>query len=233
MTAESGNQELESGGRPGSGAIPEQRDVPWHVAFQVSLGSLRRRFLRSLITMTGVILAIAFLSYMQVTNVITTALVARNDRVLNVLLQRAGVDIFAESGTDRMMVLLITLSLMACLVGIINSMLMSVSERIKEIGTLKCLGALDSFIVRTYFIEASLQGLLGTCIGLLLGVVVAVAVALVNYKQYVFAALPPGPVLESVLVSLVVGAILSVFASILPAYLAARKQPVDAMRIEE
>jgi len=183
--------------------------------------------------MTGVVLAIAFLTYMQVTNDITKALVAANDNVLNVLLQKAGVDIFAAETADRMMILLITLSLMACLVGIMNSMLMSVSERIKEIGTLKCLGALDSFIVKMYLIESSLQGVLGTLFGIGIGFVVGFAGAFINYRHYVTTFFPGLNVVHSVLVSLVIGSLLSVAASIGPAYMAARKQPVDAMRIEE
>ena len=46
--------------------IPCQVSVPWKVVFSVSWGNLRRRFFRSLITMLGVILAIAFLTYMLV-----------------------------------------------------------------------------------------------------------------------------------------------------------------------
>jgi ABC-type antimicrobial peptide transport system permease subunit len=215
------------------GGIPEQPPVSWGVALAVSWSSLRRRILRSLITMLGVILAIAFLTYMTVTNDVTRSLVTVRDADLNVLLQKAGVDIFATQSADKMMILLITLSLLACLVGIMNSMLMSVSERIKEIGTLKCLGAIDSFIVKTYFIESSLQGVIGTVIGIVIGLVVSFGAALANFGRYVPAHFPLGPALQSVAISLVVGSLLSVVASIGPAYAAARKQPVDAMRIEE
>lgn len=214
-------------------AVPEQTPVPWAVAFSVSWGSLRRRLLRSLLTMTGVVLAIAFLTYMQVSNDITQALVSANDKELNVLLQKAGVDIFAAGATDRMMLLLIILSLLACLVGIMNSMLMSVSERIKEIGTLKCLGALDSFIVKTYLIESSLQGVFGTVLGITAGIIVALAASFATYKHYVAAHFPGAEALQSLCVSLIIGTLLSIAASIAPAYAAARKQPVDAMRIEE
>ena len=117
--------------------IPEQTQVSWAVTFSVSWAGIKRRFFRYKVTMTGVVMAIAFLTYMQVTNDIVKRLVAVNDKVLNVLLQKAGLDIYAASTSDRMMTLLIILSLLACLVGIVNSMLMSVTERIKEIGTLK------------------------------------------------------------------------------------------------
>lgn len=213
--------------------IPEQIRIPWIVAFGVSLAGLRRRMLRSLVTMAGVVLAIAFLCYMLVTGNITTALVAANVNELNVLLQRAGVDIQAATQTDTMMLLLIGLSLFTCLVGIINAMLMAVTERIKEIGTLKCLGALDSFIVKSYFIESSLQGILGTLLGIAIGLAVALGVAFGTYGGYVAATFPWRAAFLSVARSFLIGSVLAVVASIAPAYWAARKEPVDAMRVEE
>jgi putative ABC transport system permease protein len=213
--------------------IPEQTPVPWGIAFAVSWGSLRRRLLRSLITMFGVVLGIAFLSYMLVNENLLSALVAFKDDRLNVLLQKAGVDIFSNRGADAMTILLIGLSLFTCLVGIINAMLMAVSERIREIGTLKCLGAQDAFIVKTYFIESSLQGAIGTVLGVLIGLVVAVLINGASYGRFVAQAFPAWPVLKSMSIGLVIGSLMSVAASILPAYMAARKEPVDAMRVEE
>ena len=212
--------------------IPLQTRVPWSVAFAVSWGSLRRRIFRSLITMIGVVLGIAFLTYMLVNDYIVKALVAMKNNEVNVLLQKAGVDILRE-GADTMIMLLIGLSLLTCLVGIVNAMLMSVTERIKEIGTLKCLGAEDSFIVRTYFIESSLQGILGTVCGALAGLLVGVAVNAVTYGGCVFRAFPWQAVIRVELIAFLIGTIMSVLASIAPAYWAACKQPVDAMRVEE
>ncbi|MBI4504180.1 MAG: FtsX-like permease family protein, partial [Chloroflexi bacterium] len=120
-----------------------------------------------------------------------------------------------------------------CLVGIINAMLMSVTERIKEIGTLKCLGAQDAFIVKTFFIEASLQGVMGTVLGVVLGLLVGLLVNTFAYGRFVWSAFPAFLVVKSVVVSLVVGSLMSVAAAIAPAYWAARKQPVEAMRVEE
>ena len=213
--------------------IPEQQQVSWLVTVQVSWAGIKRRFFRSLITMSGVVLAIAFLTYMQLQNVIVKGLIKADDQVLNVLLQKAGVDIYSGDSSDRMMLLLIILSLLACLVGIVNSMLMSVTERIKEIGTLKCLGALDGFIIRSYFIESSMQGVAGTALGCIIGLAVALSAALSNYGRYVFPNLAYGGVLLALLLSFLVGTMLSIVAAILPAYMAAKKQPVDAMRVEE
>ncbi|MDO9542974.1 MAG: FtsX-like permease family protein [Kiritimatiellia bacterium] len=213
-------------------AIPFQTKVPWVVAFSVSWGSLRRRIFRSMITMVGVVLGIAFLTYMLVNESIVNTLVAMKNETVNVLLQKAGVDIL-QVGTDTMMLLLIGLSLLTCLVGIINAMLMAVTERIKEIGTLKCLGAEDGFIVKTYFIESSLQGVLGTACGALTGLFVAVAVNAVVYGGFVFHAFPWLMVVRAELIAFLIGSTMSVIASIAPAYWAARKQPIDAMRVEE
>jgi ABC-type antimicrobial peptide transport system permease subunit len=216
-----------------AGTIPEQKDVSWRTAYGISWAGLKRRFLRALITMSGVILAIAFLSYMLINDAITNALIAADVNELNIILQQTGVDIFSGGGTDKMMLLLIGLSLLTCLVGIINSMLMSVTERVREIGTLKCLGARDSFIVKSYLIESSLQGVIGAVIGMFGGLLVAVVVGIANYKGYVLSHFPFVNVVLALGISFVCGSILSVFAAIGPAYMAAKKQPVDALRVEE
>jgi len=213
--------------------IPNQIEVAWPIAFSVAWGSLRRRFMRAMITMAGVILAIAFLTYMLVTDNINQALLELRNDAVNLLLQNAGVDILTAGATDQMMLMLIGLSLITCLVGIINAMLMAVTERIKEIGTLKCLGALDSFIVKTYFVEASLQGIIGTMLGILVGFVIAILIALSYYHPYVFPNLPWIRLGGSLLIALAIGSLISIAAAILPAYWAAQKAPVDAMRVEE
>jgi len=213
--------------------IPEQISISWGVAFNISWSSMHRQIFRSVITMSGIVLAIAFLSYMLSTQDITRALIEVNDQALNRLLQKNGIDIFSGSKTDVMTLMLIGLSLLTCLVGIINSMLMSVTERIKEIGTLKCLGALDSFIIKTYFIESTLQGVIGTAMGLVIGVMVSFIIALMAYKGWVLTCYPVWEVLKSMVYAMAIGSLISIVASIAPAYWAARKQPVEAMRVEE
>lgn len=186
-----------------------------------------------MITMVGVVLAIAFLSYMLVTEALVKAMVGAGNDELNVLLQNMGIDIFAGGKTDQMTYLLIGLTLLTSLVGIVNAMLMAVTERVREIGTLKCLGATDSFIVRAYFLESTIQGVCGAVIGMLTGLLVAVAVSVKTFGSHPLKLFPIGSVLGALFVSLVAGTILSILASILPAYAAARKQPVEALRVEE
>jgi putative ABC transport system permease protein len=218
---------------PARSVIPEQASVPWSVVFSVSIGNLKRRIFRSLVAMVGVILAIAFLCYMLVNHEIAQALIGMNINEINAKLQRAGVDPYAKSGTDTRMVILIGLSLVTCLVGITNAMLMSVTERVKEIGTLKCLGALDSFIVKTFFVESLLQGVLGTVIGIILGLLVGFGVSFGNYGTDALRYCPWLKIIIAATAAFFIGTFISMMASIAPAYWAARKQPVEALRVEE
>ena len=66
-----------------------------------------------------------------------------------------------EQGISTKDIWLIIMSLIVCVVGIANSMLMAVTERFQEIGTMKCLGALDRFVVRLFLLESGFQGLSG------------------------------------------------------------------------
>jgi hypothetical protein len=137
---------------------------------------------------------------------------------------------------------LVSLSLMVCVVGIANAMLMSVTERFREIGTMKCLGALDKFVVKLFLIESSLQGVVGSLIGATIGFLLAFVRALFTFhvqdvetgQSYwlVLRFFPGGQLLFWAVVALVVGILLSVVAAIYPAIRAARMEPVQAMRVE-
>ena len=213
--------------------IPRQTPISWRVVLGVSWAGVRRRMSRSLVTVSCVVLAIAFISYMLIIGNITQSLIDLNDPALDGELQKNGVDIFAGTQTDQMTVLLLGLALLTCTVGIVNSMLMSVTERIKEIGTLKCLGARDMFIVKAYFIESALQGICGAIAGLVLGLLIAVSVSAYSYGMPVPRTFPFGAVLRSLIISFFCGSLISVGSAIAPAYIAAKKQPVDALRVAE
>ena len=127
---------------------------------------------------------------------------------------------------------LLVLSFIVCMVGIANAMLMSITERFREIATLKCLGATDSFILIQIMIEAALQGFAGGVIGVLIGLVITVLKDTVLFGSRLFTFFPVSGVLIAVGASLVAGILLSVLASIYPSLKAARMAPMEAMRIE-
>jgi cell division protein FtsX len=127
---------------------------------------------------------------------------------------------------------LLGLALLVAFVGILNAMLMSVTERFREIGTMKCLGALDSFIIKLFLIESLFQGVVGTLIGVGLGLVLSLADAYSKYGHYAFQMIPVGPIALSALVCFLIGVILTVAGAVYPAWQAARMQPIEAMRVE-
>ena len=216
-----------------SGTIPRQAPLSWGIVFRVSCAGMKRRLMRSVVTVGCVTLALAFLTYMLVLADITQALVDLDQASLNIMLQERGVDIYAKTQTNAMTILLISLSLLTCTVGIANSMLMSVTERIREIGTLKCLGARDAFIVQSYLVESSLQGLCGAAVGILAGCLMAMASSMATYPGYVGHAFPLLAVLKSVAIALFTGLVIAVVTSVWPALVAAHKRPVDALRVDE
>jgi putative ABC transport system permease protein len=213
--------------------IPNQDVISWPIAFTISLAGMRRRFNRAMITIVSVVLAIAFLCYMLISEALIVSLIAQENSKLNVLLQNNGVDIFTDGKMDQMTLLLLALTLLTSLVGIVNAMIMAVTERVKEIGTLKCLGATDQYIIRAYFIESTIQGICGAAAGALLGLIVAILANLISYGGFLFDNFPVLKITVNLVVSLGIGALLSIFAAIIPAYMAAKKQPIEALRVEE
>ena len=217
--------------------------LPMSKAVEISFRSLKIRFGRSLITTSGVILAIAFLMSVWSSNAIVGSLRAVNKSEINLLLQKNGIETgLAESGEAsaeaqaRMLeeaskqTWLISLSLLVCVVGIANAMLMSVTERFREIGTMKCLGALDSFIVKLFLLESTFQGFAGTTAGIIIGFALTFLLALLDYGGYVLDYFPLSKIAESAGYALVVGTSLSLIGAMLPAYRAAKMEPVEAMR---
>lgn len=124
------------------------------------------------------------------------------------------------------------LALLVAFVGILNAMLMSVTERFREIGTMKCLGALDGFIVKLFLIESLFQGLAGTIIGIIVGLGLSLLALSSTYGQFLWKNPPMGQVFLYALFCLAVGVGLTVAGAVYPAWQAARMQPVDAMRVE-
>ena len=123
------------------------------------------------------------------------------------------------------------ISLLVTIIGIANALLMSVTERFKEIGTMKCLGALSSFIRQLFLIESAVIGVVGSVVGILVGVIVP----LMLYSFTFGAAIVLGAVNYGVLgilslTCLFAGTLLSVLAAIYPATIAARMIPAMALR---
>ncbi|MAE67411.1 MAG: hypothetical protein CMJ18_24385 [Phycisphaeraceae bacterium] len=128
---------------------------------------------------------------------------------------------------------LVAMSLLVAAIGISNALLMSVTERYREIGTMKCLGALNAFVIRLILLESSLLGGCGAVLGVLLGMAFALGGYLGTYGgAVVWPVLESGPLLRAALVCLGTGWVVSVLAAIYPARVAATMVPASALRSE-
>lgn len=211
-----------------AGHIEKQISLPLTEAIKISFRSLKIRFWRSLITIGGIFFGIAFLMSILTGSAINEALLEGGSPQVRALLEQKG----AEEDSQTQQIWLVTLSLLVCVVGITNAMLMSVTERYREIGTMKCLGALDKFIVELFLLESAFQGLVGSLGGVVLGCMFMTLSNMMSYGTEPLALFPGLAVLKYGVYSLVAGLFLSVIGAMYPAYRAAKMPPADAMRTE-
>ncbi len=129
-----------------------------------------------------------------------------------------------------------SLALAVASLGIINTLVMAILERRREIGILKALGAADRDIRRLFFAEAGVMGLLGGILGVALGWLIGSALTFGTNVYLRRQELPPID-LSSIPWWMVAGAIgfsvaVSLAAGIYPASRAAKLNPVEALRYE-
>jgi putative ABC transport system permease protein len=133
------------------------------------------------------------------------------------------------TSTDRTLTILLGgvagISLLVGGIGVMNIMLVSVTERVREIGLRKALGATPSAVRRQFLVEASSLGATGGVLGLGLGIVGAVV--LPHWLDQPVTISPLAAV-GAVVVALVIG----ITAGVYPAGRAARLAPIDALRNE-
>jgi len=185
---------------------------PISEAFRFSLESIRKRFTRALITSLSILLGIAFMCVL-----LTMGTILRN----------------VGEAPPAYQYWMVVIALLVCGVGIVNSMLMAVTERYKEIGTMKCLGATDGSILSIFLLEALLLGVLGGTIGAVAGWLAAVIVY--GLQLGWSAVLFEGAILQYLYyigLSIAAAIFLSVIAAAYPAYYAAKLNPAEALRYE-
>jgi putative ABC transport system permease protein len=121
---------------------------------------------------------------------------------------------------------LLALSVVVSLFGIVNTLVLTVFERTREIGMLRAIGMTRRQVRRMIRYESVITALIGAVLGIVLGIVFgALLVARIDFIQF---ALPSGQIVVFAIAAVVVG----VLAAIFPARRAARIDPLQALHYE-
>ncbi len=133
------------------------------------------------------------------------------------------------SGVQLFIVLIASIAIIIGAIGIINTMMTSVTERKREIGVMKAIGARNSNIFLQFLIEAGMLGLIGGLIGVVIGTLIGYLGTLgINY----FIGAEADPKINLWLISATLFGSFSIgaIAGIIPAMKAAKQNPVEVLR---
>jgi putative ABC transport system permease protein len=137
---------------------------------------------------------------------------------------------------DLLLAIFGSLALTVATIGIINTLVMAILERRREIGILKALGAADRDVKQLFFVEAGVMGLLGGVFGVGMGWLIGQAVTWGTNLYLQRQNLPPAHVFSVpwwlVLSAIAFAIVVSLAAGLYPATRAARLNPIEALRYE-
>ncbi len=117
------------------------------------------------------------------------------------------------------------ISLVVGSIGIANIMIVSVTERTREIGIMKAVGARKRDIVQLFIVESSILGTIGAVLGVLLGLGI-------GYLGVTLAGWPMAYPINWILIAVAVGCVVGILSGLYPAWRAAKVDPIDALRHE-
>ena len=180
----------------------------------IVLENMRKRRSRILLTIGNVFLGVALVSSMMMLSYSYTPKTTGN--------------VFKLLNLNDYQIWVTIISLTVCVITIFNSMLISVTERYKEIGTMKCLGAKDSLILQLFIFEALVIGFIGGLLGFSIAFITTMPMILLQIGTL----LPLQNYLYVMSLSFAVALLVSLIATIYPAYHASKINPVDALRFE-
>jgi ABC-type antimicrobial peptide transport system permease subunit len=186
-------------------------------AFRLGKNYIKRRLDRIFINITSIALAISFLTSILFTDI---------------LFQTYSNFEGTSNSIENYQYWLVIVAFIVSIVGITNSMLIAVLERYREIGTMKCIGALDQHVLMLFLVEAIIQGFLGGVIGYVFGLIAAIISTGGNLGFGTILEVPARSILTYGLGTVFLSMTLTVIAILYPSLRAARLDPVEALRYE-
>jgi hypothetical protein len=195
---------------------------PLSQAFGFSFQGIRLRLGRLSVVLLGISLAIAFCGFLLT-----------NSELIGQLAKTGSTSMTEDQREFQKWWIWIAVAV--AFVGITNAVMMSVTERIKEIGTIKCLGACDSHVIVIFLIETVLLGMIGGVLGSFLGYGLGVMLFKQQYSGY------PETILSTIRYSsammvvpkcIGLSMIIALISSVGPVWIAAKVEPAEAMRYE-
>lgn len=194
--------------------LQSQSRSPWQFAFQLRDTSQREMRLREVRQVLRMSLGSA--PDVQDDFKITDAaqLRAANDEIMQMI--------------SVILLLLVSISLVVGAIGIMNVMLVAVTQRTREIGVQRALGATQWHIRLQFLVEASTISVLGAVVGVVLGLLISNMIVAFTFEDVHTMVVPIWAILSAVGVALLVG----ILAGAWPAVRAAQLNPIDALAVE-
>lgn len=130
-----------------------------------------------------------------------------------------------SAATNNQLIWIASISLLVGGIGVMNIMLVSVTERTKEIGLKKAIGAPNSKILTQFLTEAAVLTSLGGVLGVLVGIALAQVVSKMSQA-------PVAISVPAIMISVVFSMVIGIVFGLLPSVKAAKLKPIDALRYE-